>query len=245
MSARTVVTGDRATRKVRATVARYPELGALRHVEANTPPVRAYVVTVLVVVAFCAGVVLGNGDVVDALVVAPAWVAIAATILWFIGSEKVLVLENGLVVGSFAPFLRPYVVPFGEVDAWSVQAVDRFARLGRMAAGQGLSSTGRGALWSRSAVVFVGPSAVVARRHRARVAGTLDVPEPSVRGGTLWWFATRGRPDRLVHALAAAMVAAGVPGGDGVAARALPPTVLTGRPEDAAVQLPGLAPRGR
>ncbi|MFC8922858.1 hypothetical protein [Cellulosimicrobium sp. NPDC057127] len=230
---------------MRATVQRYPELGALLHVEANTPPASAYVVTAVVILAFTVGVVLGNGDVVDALAVAPAWVAIAAVILWFIGSEKMLVLERGVVVGSFAPFLRPYVVPFAEIDAWSVGAVDKVVRLGRMTASQGVSSTGRTALWSRYAVVFVGPSAVVARRHRAHVAGVLDVSERTIRGGTLWWFATRGRPDRLVHALAGALLAAGVPGADGVVARALPPTVLSGRPEDAADQLPGLQPRTR
>ncbi|MBD8080034.1 hypothetical protein [Cellulosimicrobium arenosum] len=232
-------TGGRVTRKIRATVARHPELGGLLHVESNTPPAGAYLVTAGVILVFATGIVLGNGDLVDALVVAPIWAVLAALVLWFIGSEKLLVLQGGILVGSFAPFLHPSAVTYAEVDARSVDAVDRFTRIPRMTATNGVSATGRGALWSRYAVVFVQQPSVAAPPRPGAPEGRAAQPP---RRAALRWFATKRHPDALVQALDRALDRAGAPGAAGVAARALPATVLSGRPEDVLVQLPGLRP---
>ncbi len=110
----TAPTGDRATRKVRHW-ADASRLGRLRHVEAATPNGPAWAV-VLVLVLLAPVASLADGEVVAAGVLLVAVAAVLGLLLWFLGSEKLLVLDGGIVVGSFAPFLRPTVIPWSGID---------------------------------------------------------------------------------------------------------------------------------
>ncbi|GAA1850126.1 hypothetical protein [Myceligenerans crystallogenes] len=239
------MTGERPGRKVRALAARFPELGAVRYVEGNPPSPAAVVIAVLVVLTFSAGIVLGNGEPADAALVAPWWVLIAAVILWFLGSEKVVVLERGLLIGSVAPFLTPFVVPFHRLDAASVTAYRPVWKLPQMVAGGVPLRQGRSTVWGWNGVAFVA-SGVRATRAAVDSSGILGpgaLAGESLRPG-VWWFGTWRRTDGLVRALEAALADAGAPGARGLAGRALPQVMLSGNPADAGAQLPGLLAAG-
>ncbi|GAA1985217.1 hypothetical protein GCM10009718_23200 [Isoptericola halotolerans] len=227
-------TGDRATRKVRAVAAQHrAALGNLRHVEAATPNAPAWATTAALVLLFSVGPLLGNASVAEALWLLPVWVAIAGLVLWFLGSEKLLVLDRGVVVGSFAPFLRPFVVPFSCVEATSVRAVVGSTRaIGALLADRGVSRSSRTVLWSRRAVTFVGPSTVAARRF---AEAPLDAPTSQDVGADLWVFSARSarRQETVVRALAAALDDAHVADVEQVLAHALPARRLTATPAGA------------
>ena len=101
------VTGDRVPRKARRIAAELRELGRIRHVEANPPSPTALFVTIGFILSCTVGIYLGNGGIVDALVLVPVWAVLGTAILGYLGSEKVVVLDRGLLIGSFAPVLRP------------------------------------------------------------------------------------------------------------------------------------------
>ena len=227
------MSGDRATRKVRhwAEVSR---LGRLHHVEAATPNAPAWVVVVCVTLVFSLGGWLsGSGDPSGAVVLLVFWVLVAGIGLWFMGSEKLLVLDHGIVVGSFAPFMRPTVVPWSGLDPRTVAAVVGNQRtIGLLLADRGVSGSSRTVLWSRHPVTFMAVSPQVAR-HAWAQGQAVDLA--TAPGFDLWVFSTR-RPSRqapLVHALAAAMRDAQVPGADAVVPHALPPRRLRSTVEDA------------
>ncbi|HEY9409573.1 MAG TPA: hypothetical protein VIP77_08340 [Jiangellaceae bacterium] len=95
------VTGDRVPRKARRLAAQLPELGRIRHVEANPPSPTAWLVTIGFAVAFTVVISLGTGGVRGALVLVPVWAVLGLVILGYLGSEKVVVLDHGLLIGSF------------------------------------------------------------------------------------------------------------------------------------------------
>ncbi|MBM7495524.1 hypothetical protein [Oerskovia paurometabola] len=161
-----------------------------------------------------------NGRVVEVIGFALSMGLVLAVVLRFVASEKLLVLERGLVVGSFGPFMTPYAVPYADVDAPSVAAIVGTQRpVTLLKADQGASATNRTAVWSLRSVTFVGPTAEASRAFTR--TGTWQ-PQPEKQD--LWVFSVRGarRQEILVHELAAALHRSGQPGAEQVMAHALP-----------------------
>lgn len=211
---------DRATRKVRAVAARHQaNLGDLRHVESCTLSART-IGTIAGVFALVVAVLVFNGRIIEVIGFALGMGLILAVVLRFVASEKLLVLERGLVVGSFGPFMTPYAVPYADVVAPSVSAIVGTQRaVTLLKADQGSSATNRTALWSLRSVTFVGPTADVARAFTR--TGTW---QPRSDRQDLWVFSVRGarRQEILVHELAAALHRSGQPGAELVLPHALP-----------------------
>jgi hypothetical protein len=226
-------TGDRATAKVRH-LAAASGLGEVRHVSAATLNGPAWTVLVLIVLVFSAGPSLvGNAAPSSVAVLLPAFAALAALALWFLASEKLVVLDHGILVGSFAPLLRPAVLPFTAIDPRTVRAVVGNQRTtGLLLADRGVSGASRTVLWSRRCVTFVGVSPVLARRAAARRE---PVSLATAQSADLWMFSARDprRQEALVRALGETMRAAGVPGAQDVEALALPPRPVEVSPDGA------------
>ncbi|TWD82035.1 hypothetical protein FB561_3161 [Kribbella amoyensis] len=233
------ITGDRLPRKARRLAAELPELGRIRHVEGNPPSPLAWWVTIGCAVVFTAIIALGNGSLADALVLIPAWAVIAWIILGYLGAEKVVVLDRGLLIGSFAPFLRPYVVPFDRFEVGSITAVRPGWKLPRMLSGRTKLTTGRTAVWAWNGVAFVAAPGPLARRSTVDAAGIFGPEDPARRERLVWWFGTWRQPDRLVNALESALVDLGHPVA-GLSQQVLPLVPISGHPADAARQVPRL-----
>lgn len=235
----TSVTGDRVPRKARRIAAELPELGGIRHVEANPPSPTAWWVAVGVAVLFTVVISLGTGGIVGAVVLIPAWAVIGWIVLGYMGSEKVVVLDRGLLIGSFAPGLKPRVVPFDRFEADSVTAVRPGFKLADMLRGRTRLTTGRTAVWAWNGVAFVAAMGPVAQRSYVDAAGTFRAEDPARRERVVWWFGTWRQPDRLVGALESALVDLGHPVA-GLSQQALPLVRISGRPADAITQVPRL-----
>lgn len=235
----TSITGDRVTRKVHRLAAELPELGGIRHVEANPPSPTAWWVAVGVAVLFTVASALGTGGIVGAVVLIPAWAVLGWIILGYAGSEKVVVLDRGLLIGSFAPLLKPRVVPFDRFEVDSITAVHPGFKLAEMLPGRTLLITGRTAVWAWNGVAFVAALGPVARRSYVDAAGTFRAEDPERRDRVVWWFGTWRRPDRLVGALESALVDLGHPV-TGLSQQVRPLVQISGRPDDAATQVPRL-----
>jgi len=233
------VTGDRVPRKALRVAAELRELGRIRHVEANPPSPTAWLVTIGCFLVFTMGPALGNGGIIDSLVLIPVWAVLGTAILGYLGAEKVVVLDHGLLIGSFAPFLRPYVVPFHRFDVGSITAVRPGWKLGGMLPGHTLLTTGRTAVWAWNGVAFVAAMGPVARRRSVDATGTFGPEDPERRERLVWWFGTWRQPDRLVRALESALVDLGHPVA-GLSQQVLPLVRISGNPADAASQVPRL-----
>ncbi len=205
------VTGDRVTRKVRRIAADLPELGGIRHVEANPPSPKAWWVTIATGLVFTVLPALGNGDLADSVVQGIAVVLLAWLILGYLSAEKVVVLDRGLLIGSFAPFLRPRVVPFDRFETGSITAVRPGWKLADMLRGHARLTTGRTTVWAWNGVAFVAALGVTARRRDADASGIFRPEDPERRERLVWWFGTWRQPDRLVGALESALVDLGHP----------------------------------
>lgn len=233
------ITGDRITRKVRRIAAELPELGGIRHVEANPPSPKAWWAAIGTALLFTVVISLGTGGIVGALVLIPAWAVIGWIILGYMGSEKVVVLDRGVLIGSFAPFLRPSVVPFDRFEVDSITAVRPGWKLADMLRGRTRLTTGRTAVWAWNGVAFVAAPGVVAQRRYVDATGVFAAEDPSRTGRLVWWFGTWRQPDRLVGALESALVDLGHPVA-GLSQHVLPMVHISGNPADAAAQVPRL-----
>lgn len=233
------VTGDRVPRKARRIAAELPELGGIRHVEANPPSPTAWWVATGTVLLFTVVISLGTGGIVGALVLIPAWVVIGWIVLGYMGAEKVVVLDRGLLIGSFAPFLRPRVVPFDRFEVSSITAVRPGWKLADMLRGRTRLTTGRTAVWAWNGVSFVAAMGPVAQRSYVDAAGTFRAEEPERRERVVWWFGTWRQPDRLVGALESALVDLGHPVA-GLSQHVLPMVRISGNAADATTQVPRL-----
>ncbi|WP_435737811.1 hypothetical protein V5D56_04230 [Cellulosimicrobium sp. PMB13] len=226
-------TGDRATAKVRH-LAAASGLGVVRHVSATTLNAPGWTTVVLTGAVFSVGPWLaGASSPAAAAVLAAFWAVLFGVILWFLASEKLVVLERGILVGSFGPFQRPYALPFSAVDPRTVRAaVGNQRTLGLLLADRGVSSGSRTVLWSRRAVTFVGAAPVLAKRAAAR-REPLDLATAS--SVELWVFSARDprRQEAVVRALGESMRAAGVPGANEIEPLALPPRPVEVSPEGA------------
>ncbi len=233
------VSGDRVPRKARRLAAELRELGRIRHVEANPPSPTAWLVTIGFALVFTVTISLGTGGIIGALVLIPAWAVIGLVILGYLGAEKVVVLDHGLLIGSFAPFLRPRVVPFDRFAVGSITAVRPGWKLGDMLRGHTRLTTGRTAVWAWNGVAFVADLGPVARRSSVDAAGTFGPENQERRQPVVWWFGTWRQPDRLVRALESALVDLGHPVA-GLSHQVLPLVHISGNPADATTQVPRL-----
>ncbi|WP_328995624.1 hypothetical protein OG394_13360 [Kribbella sp. NBC_01245] len=144
-----------------------------------------------------------------------------------------------LLIGSFAPFLRPHVVPFDRFEAGSITAVRPGWKLAAMLGGHTRLTTGRTAVWAWNGVAFVAAMGPVARRSQIDAAGTFGPEDPRRRERVVWWFGTWRQPDRLVGALESALVDLGYPVA-GLSQQVLPLVPISGNPADATSQVPRL-----
>ena len=160
--------------------------------------------------------------------------------LLYVGNERLLVCERGLIIGSFAPGLRPYVIRYDQIVPGSVVPVTGAGRYTKETdPGGPPQSTVRRSAWTRQGVHLVGPSPKDARRHRGRFAKVLD-PRPLTFDGRWAWFAGTGStaPEHVTVAIARAAGAAGAVELAQATASA-PVRELSGNPADAARHLPG------
>ena len=205
--------------------------------------------TPLVIGAFVAlwllfsGLTLVNPGETTLLAVAPTvtFAILFSVALLYVGNERLLVCERGLIIGSFAPGVRPYVVRYDQIVPGSVVPVTGARRYARETGSGGLAqSTVRRNVWTRQGVHLVGPSPKVARRHRARFATVQDPPPRSVDGRWVWFAGTGSTPPEQVTAQIAQ--AAGVSGAVELAqtTASAPVRELSGDPADASRHLPGL-----
>ena len=233
------VTGDRVTWKVRRIAAEFPELGRIRHVEGNPPSPKAWWISIGFGLFWTLGPWIGNGGIVDSLAMIPFVVLFGWVILGYLSAEKVVVLDRGLLIGSFALFLRPSVVPFDRFEVGSVTAVRPGWKLASMVPGRALLATGRTAVWAWNAVAFVADWGPTARRSTVDTVGTFGPEDPERRQRVLWWFGTWRQPDRLVGALESALVDLGHPVA-GLSQQVLPMVRVSGNAADANSQVPRL-----
>lgn len=226
-------TGDRITRKVRRLAAE-SGLGQIRHVSAATLNGPGWTAVVLAFFTFSAGPwLIGNASPAEAAVQAAFCAVLFAVILAFLAAEKVVVLDGGILIGSFAPFLRPYALPFAAIDHTSVRAsVANQRTLGLLLVDRGANAASRTALWSRRPVSFLAAAPGAVRAARAR-------GERIVLGGwrkvDLWMFSARNprAQEALVRAIAGAGRAAGLPGADLAVEHGLPAEPVQISPEGA------------
>ncbi|MCM3662376.1 hypothetical protein M3148_15455 [Georgenia satyanarayanai] len=188
------------------------------------------------------GLTLINPGETLLLAVAPTvtFAFLLAVALLYVGHERLLVCERGLVIGSFAPGLRPYVLRYDQIVPGSVVPVTGARRYARETGPGGpAQSTVRRNAWTRQGLHLVGPSPKAARRHRARFAALQDPPPRSVDGRWVWFAGTGSTPPEQVTAQIAR--AAGAAGAVQLAqaTAAAPVRELSGNPADAARQLPG------
>lgn len=197
----------------------------------------------VVVWAVFSGLTLINPPVDGSMAVTPAVVfaVLFALALMYISGERLLVCERGLVIGSVAPGMRPYVLRYDQIAPGSVAPVTGARRYGaETGTGAFPQSTVRRNAWTRQGVHLVGPSPKQARRHRAVLAPLQDPPPRSVDGRWVWFAGTGATsPAQLTAAIARA---AGASGAEQLAraTAAAPVRELTGRREDAAAHLPGV-----
>lgn len=215
------------------------ELGALRSIHAHRPG--PFTVGIFVIVwALFAGLTLVRppDQVLMAITPALVFALLGAILLVMLSGERLAVCERGLVVGSIAPGLQPFVIPFDRIVPGSIVPVTGATRYAKETGAQ-VESTARIYWWTRHAVYFVGPSPQDARRFRARLGRLLDPPPRTVDGRWCWIVGVREDPATVTARIADAAAAAGLPQ-LAAATAAAPVRRLTGRPEDAASQLPGL-----
>lgn len=222
------------------------ELGGALAVHRERPgPVPIAIAVVLVLIA--TALTLLNPDptigLIGTLLPGIVFAVLAVLILMLVGGETLIVCERGLILGSTALWLQPSVVRYEQIVPGSVVPVLTSAlRLARETSAGGPNSAFRTAWWTRRGVAFVGPSAASARRRRAPLASLLDHGPNTVDDRHLWFIATgRTAPEAVTAQIARAADAAGF----GPLARATagaPVRRLTGRPADAARQLPGMPP---
>ncbi|AXK46144.1 hypothetical protein [Brachybacterium saurashtrense] len=218
------------------------EVGEVLAVHADRPGPFVVVGVVAVWLLF-SGLTLLNPAESPVLMLAPTAVfaVLCALVLVYISGERLIVCERGLVLGSFAPGLRPSVIRYEQIVPGSLVPVTGARRYAAETGTGGYpQSTVRRSAWTRQGVHFVGPSPKEARRHRALLAPLQDPPPRSIDGRWVWFAGTGATPPAQVTALIAR--AAGAAGAVELAraTAAAPERALTGRPADASAHLPGL-----
>ncbi|WP_253182693.1 hypothetical protein [Arthrobacter sp. SW1] len=132
--------------------------------------------------------------------------ALTGLVLWslilLMGFRKLLVFDGGLAT-RIAQKQTTKVFPWADIDAATIKTVRT---------PEGSSPSRLLESRKKTSLGVSGPNALVFRA-----------------GGEFWLFESKEDPTALVIAIQQAMLDAGVPGAAGVAARALPPVVVTHR----------------
>jgi hypothetical protein len=192
------------------------------------------------------GLTLINPGETLLLAVAPGviFAVMFAAILLYLSGERLIVCERGILVGSVAPGLRPYVVPYSQITPGSIAGVAGANQYLKEVGLQGKisQSTLRASWWTKNGVHFVACSAEDARRGRRRFTLALDPIPRSIDGRWIWFVGTgRQSSQRAIDAIAGTASATGYPQlAEAATARGV--VELTGNPADAARQLPGHPP---
>lgn len=225
--------------RIRAVARRHrAELGEVLSVHRGGPGLGTAVAFVLVWLVFSGLTLIRPAESALLIVAAPLAFAVIALVIWtMLAGERLAICERGLIIGSVAPGLAPYVVRYDQIVPGSVVPLVRARRFFRET-GTSTASSVRLGWWSREAVHLVGPSPREARRRRAVLAPMLDGAPTTVDGRWPWVAGVHGPAAPVVAQIAQA---AGRSGHEALAAAAssAAPRELTGRPEDAAAQIPG------
>ncbi|GII97496.1 hypothetical protein [Sinosporangium siamense] len=202
------------------------DAGAPRYTERPMPSWKAVAVAFLFLAAIYAPTAAADSPAGAALATGAA--AVFLVVLFGVGMlEKHRVCERALLLGPTWPGAVPYVVPLVSIDPASVRLHYRANFMGRRLGRQGTPNLRMG-VFSTIAISFTALHPLAAHPRRRHRIGSLYT-EPLMRYGNapsppvikeLWVLATR-RPDRLLQALEAALVDAGVPGARGLAEREL------------------------
>ena len=221
------------------------ELGEVIEVFADRPGPKTVTAFVLGWVLFTGLTFINPGETL-VLAIAPGiiFAVMFGLILLYLSGERLIVCERGILVGSVAPGIRPYAIPYGQITPGSVAGVAGANRYLKEVGLQGqiAQSTLRASWWTKNGVHFVACSAEDARRGRRRFTLALDPIPRSIDARWIWFAGTGKEPPQ--HALEAIARAASATGHTQLAQAALDRGVveLTGNPEDAARQLPGHPP---
>lgn len=164
---------------------------------------------------------------------------IGVVIYVMLAGERLVVCERGVLLGSVAPFMRPYAIRYDQIVVGSVVPIS--AKITRYTKQTGLltMTTVRISWWSKRGVSFAGPSPAEARgSFGATASSSQDVGVP-------WLIGTRAPAEQVTADIARAAQAAGFTELARQTATA-PPRVLSGNAADNPAQLPGvIVPGGR
>lgn len=221
------------------------ELGEAIAVFRDRPPLGVILLAVTVWLLCCGISLINPPD--TAVQTVSLFAAYAVFVFGFLGmmsGEVLIVCARGLIIGSTALGLRPYVVRFEQMTPGGVVPLRRARRLPRQLGFQGVRSTFRTNPWIDRAVYLTGPSAAQARRHRALIAPVIDGGAWTADDKHMWLIGVNRAPEEAVAAIASAARASGHTALARAAEEAAqqPVRTLTGRPRDAAEQIPGLHP---
>lgn len=173
-----------------------------------------------------------------------ALVAIAPTVLFavigliiyiMLSGERLIVCQRGILIGSVAPFLKPYPIRFEQIVVGSIVPISDNIRRYAKHTGLPVMPSVRTAWWSRRGVSLAGPSTAEARHNSAFTDGGEDAG----RVGLPWLIGTRRDAERATADIARAAETAGFRELARATASAQP-RALTGDPADNYVLLPGI-----
>ncbi|HIZ34170.1 MAG TPA: hypothetical protein H9815_00190 [Candidatus Ruania gallistercoris] len=124
-----------------------------------------------------------------------------------IRGETLAVCERGLLIGSTAPFLRPYVLRYEEIVPGSLTPITGTRRI-TLSLGipsKGLYRTIRSGAWIHQGIYLIGPPPLQPQFRRARILRITADSRPWI------WFAGTGRtpPERVTAQIASAAHRAG------------------------------------
>lgn len=167
---------------------------------------------------------------------------VAYAVIWLliyimISQERLVVCQWGVLIGSVAPFLKPYPIRYDQIIVGSVVPISDHILRYRKQSGQyfPVTRTVRLVWWNRRGVAMAGPTRYEARHQQE----TIPPEKRSDRWGTAWLIGTVGPAEDATADIARAAHAAGFEELAQATAQA-PPRALTGKPADAATQLPGI-----
>ncbi|WP_422115664.1 hypothetical protein [Brachybacterium sp. UNK5269] len=218
------------------------ELGGVVAVHADRPGPFVVGGFVLVWLLFSGLTLINPGEtLLMTLVPTAAFAIMVGLLLLYVSAERLLVCERGLVIGSVAPGLRPYVIRYDQIVPGSMVPVTGARRYPAETGTGGFpQSTVRRSAWTRRGLHFVGPDPKQARRHRAVLAPLQDPPPRSVDRRWVWFAGTgSSRPEQVAAQIAQAAGAAGA-AQLAQATAAAPVRELSGNRADASRHLPGL-----
>lgn len=228
------------TRRVRRAEQRHRgDVGAVLHAYGDIPGTGTRVGFVISWAVMSAITFINPGETA-ALAVAPtiAFALIGLVIWLLLSSERLLVCERGLVVGSVGVGLRPYVIRYEQIAPGTLVPLTGAHRYSKQTGTAGdVSRTKRAYWWTRSAIHFMGPLHFLSRSGQAAAAAR---PVGAYAAGSVGpWLVGTGRtpPQDVVAQIARAASTAGV--GALAAAASEPVRELSGNPADVSRQLPG------